>query len=72
MADLTNTITDAAGGPSMVSVDGETVKARSIDELIKADRYLAAKAAAAAGKTGIRFSKIVPGSAAGTPTTQGR
>lgn len=66
MADLSAQIETAATGPSMVTVDGETVKARSIDEMIKADRYLAAKTAAANRKTGIRFAKIVAGGAAGT------
>jgi len=63
MADLSADIEDAATGPALVTIEGETVKARSIDELIKADRYLAAKAAAAAGGPGVRFMKIVSGGA---------
>lgn len=67
MADLASEIEEAAAGPKSVTVDGETTIARSIDELIQADKYLAAKTAAAQGRGGLRFSKFVPGGAAGTP-----
>lgn len=71
MADLSADIEEAAGGMKSHSVDGETATARSIDELIAADRYLAAKAAAQNGRGGLRFSKFVPGGAAGTPIQNG-
>jgi hypothetical protein len=71
MADLSSDIEQAATGPKSHMVDGEMAVARSIDELIKADRYLAAKAAAAKGRGGIKFSKLVPGGAAGTPIQGG-
>lgn len=70
MADLDAEIEQAAKDPKSVTVDGETVQSRDIDELIKADRYLAGKTAAAKAKAGIRFTKLVPGGAAGTPTQQ--
>lgn len=71
MADLSSDIELAAQGPKSHSVDGETAVARDIDDLIKADKYLAAKTAAANGRGGLRFSKFVPGGAAGTPVQGG-
>jgi hypothetical protein len=71
MADLSSDIEEAAQGPKSHTVDGETATARTIDELIAADRYLAAKAAASRGRGGLRFSKFVPGGAAGTPVQGG-
>ncbi len=41
----------AAAEPSAVTVDGQSVQQRSVDELIAADRYAAAKSAAAAVST---------------------
>jgi len=43
-------IEQGALGPQSVTVDGNNVTARSLDELRKADQYLAAKRAAAAGQ----------------------
>lgn len=71
MADLSDEIEAAAQGPKSHSVDGESAVARDIDDLIKADRYLAAKAAAGNPMRGLRFAKIVPGGAAGTPVQGG-
>lgn len=70
MADLSSDIETAATGPKRAIVDGVDMQARSIDELIAADKYLAAKAAAAKGRAGLRISKFVPGGAAGTPVKQ--
>lgn len=67
MADLSSDIETAATGPKSHEVDGEKAVARSIDELIAADRYLASKAAAGKAHGGLRFAKFVPGGAAGTP-----
>lgn len=66
MADLSSQIETAAGQPKKHTVDGESTEARGIDELIKADRYLAAKQANAKKKGGLRFGKLIPPSAAGT------
>lgn len=41
----------AAAEPSAVTVDGQSVQQRSVDELIAADRYAASKAAASAVST---------------------
>lgn len=46
MADLTETIEDAALTPQSGTTDIGTATARPIDELIAADQYLAGKAAA--------------------------
>lgn len=61
------TIDDAiernALGPASVTIAGETTTVKDIDQLIKADKYLSAKRAAAAGVSGfgVRFQTIVPG-----------
>ena len=67
MADLSDEIEEAAQGPKSHTVDGESATARDIKDLIEADKYLAAKAAASKKGGGLRFSKFVPGGAAGTP-----
>ena len=58
------TIEDAieqnALGPASVTVAGQTVVQKDIDQQIKADQYLAAKIAAARPRFGLRFTKIVP------------
>ena len=59
MADLATQIEQAANDPASHSVDGETVVARSVGDLIQADQYLAAKSAASKRRRGIRFSKLV-------------
>jgi len=59
LPDLSGTIETAAGRPQAASVDGLTVTGRSVLELIQADQYLAAKAAASKRRRGIRFSKAV-------------
>lgn len=64
MTDLSDTIEDAATNPKRVVGDLGTVEERSIDELIKADRYLAAKTASAA-KQGFRIQVIRPPDAVG-------
>jgi hypothetical protein len=55
----------AAAGPQSASVDGQSVSARSLSELMQwADRE-AQKAARRAGGHGFRVTKIVPPSAVG-------
>lgn len=51
----------AALGPKAVSVGNQSVTQQSVDDIIKADRYLAEKAAAAAGAPGIRLFQLKPG-----------
>ena len=58
--DLSQQIADAAKGPSSVTQDGGTTTARSISDLIAADRHLAAKAAAKRRNGGVRRQRISP------------
>lgn len=61
---MANEITDAlleqAQEPLEVQVDSERFKGHSLNELIDADRYLAAKAAAAKNHRGLRITKLIP------------
>jgi hypothetical protein len=60
-SEIETAIGTAATEPAAATVDGVTMTARSIDEMIKADRYLRAKeAAATTGKTRLKFAKFVP------------
>lgn len=58
------TIEDAieqnALGPSSVTVEGQTVTQKNIDEQIKADTYLAGKDAAGIAHFGLRFAQLIP------------
>lgn len=58
------TIEDAieqnALGPASVTVAGQTVVQKDIEQQIKADEYLAAKQAATKPHFGLRFTKIIP------------
>ena len=54
-------IANAATRPKQVTVDGTSVAEQDVSAMIEADRYLAAKTAASAGRTGIPFFKIKGG-----------
>ena len=58
-ADLETTITDHAGAPKTVQIDGQTVTQRSISELVQAERYLASRNGVAKNHRGLRFSRVV-------------
>lgn len=62
--DLESTIESVATNPASVSVDGQTVQAHNLKDLIEADRYLTQKTAAANANQqrpgGIRFTKLLP------------
>lgn len=58
--DLSNQIADAAAGPRSVSGDQGSVTQQSVQDLIAADQYLAAKAAARRRGLGIRQFKLRP------------
>ena len=63
MPDLTSTIEEAAGQPLEAQTDMGRVRARSLDELIEADRYLKENTASDGvngRRRGLRFSKLVP------------
>ena len=49
MADLSDTIETAAGQPASAEGDGQKATARTLQELIEADRYLKGVSAASAG-----------------------
>lgn len=58
--EIEDAIEDAAITPKSVEGDEGKVTARDIDELIKADEYLASKTAMRKKGKGIRFSKMIP------------
>lgn len=62
MSDLTTHIETESQKSQQVTVDGQTITRRSIDELIKADQYLAGKEAVANKNPffGLRMRKIIP------------
>lgn len=51
---------DAIAGVQRVAVDGQSVDAMSIDDRIKAARYLAQRQASAQNHQGLRFTKLIP------------
>lgn len=60
--DLTQEIETIATGPKRAQGDFGSYENQSIDDLIKADKYLASKRA----KRGFRITKISPGNAIGS------
>lgn len=57
--DLEEKLEEAAQGPARVRVDGTDVEARSSEDLIKADKYLAQKRSMRAGIRGFRLGKFI-------------
>ena len=51
LPDLSDDIETAAAEPLKASVDGQSVESRSIDDIIKADQYLAGKTATTSGQS---------------------
>jgi len=51
---------DAINGVASVSVDGTSTTAMSMEDRIKAARYLAGQQAAAQNHLGLRFVRLVP------------
>jgi hypothetical protein len=58
--EVTNKLAEAAVGPKRVRTDAGEVEAHDLDQIIEADKYLAAKAATASKSRGLRFNKIIP------------
>jgi len=54
--DLSNDIAEQAVEPITSAADGQSATGRSVEELIRADQYLAGKAAAAKRRRGMMFS----------------
>jgi len=65
MADLTETIEEAAESPAAHAVDGESATARPIQDLIAADKYLAAKQNRTKGMNAILRQQMKAPSATG-------
>lgn len=65
MTDITDQIETDALTPSSVSVDGQSVSARPLSELIEADKYLANKTAATSGLKGLVRQRMKPPSSLG-------
>ena len=57
---IAEAIQQNALGPASVTVAGQTVVQKDIEQQIKADEYLAAKQAAAKPHFGLRLTKIIP------------
>lgn len=56
----TEAIVEALENPRRVSGDAGSVEGHSLPDLIAADKYLAAKAAASTRNRGLRFTKLIP------------
>jgi hypothetical protein len=59
-ADLTQAIVNAALKPEEMSGDAGSIKQRSIDELIAADKYAKTQTAASKPMGGIRLNRVIP------------
>lgn len=60
MADLSDQIESDAAKPQSATIDGNSVNARSLAELIAADEYLKANEAVASTKRGLVFQRMQP------------
>jgi len=49
-----------AAGPASVSVSGQTVTAKTSDDLIKSANYLSAQRGLSKNHFGLRFTQLVP------------
>jgi hypothetical protein len=58
--EVSDALKQAAQGPKRVRTDAGEVEAHDLDQQIAADKYLAAKAAAASAGRGLRFNKAIP------------
>jgi hypothetical protein len=61
--DLTPAISSGATQPNQAQGDGQMVVQNQLSDMIEADRYLKAAAAAQNKRRGVRFSKILPAGA---------
>ena len=59
--EVSDALKAAAQNPKRVRTDAGEVEAHDLREQIEADKYLAAKAAAATANRGLRFNRIIPG-----------
>jgi hypothetical protein len=61
MAELSDTIKQAAADPKSAAADGVSTTAHSLRDMIEADKYLDAKNAAKATKLPVRVSRVRSG-----------
>jgi len=57
---VSEAVEQSALGPKRVQVRGDSVEQHSIEDLIKAARYLSGETAATKTTFGLRFTKLVP------------
>ena len=62
---LNQIVTDAASGPASVSGDAGSVQQHSLRDLVAMHQYLSGVLAANSPTRGLRFNRLVPGSAVG-------
>ena len=55
---LETAILKNASGPKSAQIDGQQVEQHSLDDLIKADKYLALKKASKSRTGGLKFTKL--------------
>jgi len=58
--DLTDVISDAAQSPQSASGEAGSVTARSISEMIEADKYVKSQTASSARRRGLIINKLRP------------
>ena len=58
MADLSDLISTEAASPASAASDGQSASARSIGDIIRADQYVANKAAMRKRRRGITFTRL--------------
>jgi len=60
--EISDKLAEAAVGPKRVRTDAGEVEAHDLDQIIEADKYIAAKKAASSTNThrGLRFNTIIP------------
>lgn len=58
--EVSDALKQAAVGPKRVRTDAGEVEAHDLEQQIAADKYLAAKAAAASSGRGLRFNRLIP------------
>lgn len=60
--EISDKLAEAAVGPKRVRTDAGEVEAHDLDQIIEADKYIAAKKAASSTNVhrGLRFNRIIP------------
>lgn len=60
--EISDKLAEAAVGPKRVRTDAGEVETHDLDQIIEADKYIAAKKAVSSTNThrGLRFNRIIP------------